>query len=207
MKTTKEYTLDILKRHYPKNLDYDKDFTAYIRTSEFKLLYKATGDFHGTQPIFEEKVNQLNKDLGLNFYRQMPGHLDRCISFQMKIAGLENHRVNLDISAIAPLFALFVIERRFDQQGFEKASFNREDMLEEMRAITAHTSYHFSHDFNKFRLSDDMRTLSSYITDHWNRHPLPIQLYNEKANSFSFDNSNGALTFYEALFQSSPMIQ
>ena len=132
--------LEKIKYFYPERLSIKENSRGYLSSGEYKRFAKKTGDFHANAHHWQKKVELLNATVKTNFYLVMPNHLDRCLSFQMKVGNKKdkNLRLQLGISALAPFFSIFLVKRIYKEVPEEESLWHGECFVFDGRVSVGH---------------------------------------------------------------------
>lgn len=115
----------------------------------------------------------------------------------------QNVRVNLDISALAPVFALFLVKGETNESRIKEAK----DPIEYSKSIVANTSYSFDNNFHYYNKSEEYKLIVNHLKTKWGLEQIPLESFKKEIHGYSFFNGGHFITLYEGLFQSKIIIQ
>lgn len=199
-----EDLLDLVKLYYPKNHLYSVDLLTYVKTKEYQRLERLHESLVKQRPDWDNRISKLNMVCKTNFYPLMPNHMDRCLSYQMKVSDqYPDVRITLDISGLGDFFSLRLLKRVVSKDVYEV---NGKD-LDAMRQMRKLTSYVFIETIDEYIDPRIIKIVQQYIEEKLKLVKLETNQLNHVIKDYEFDNGSELFTLYTALFTSDPIIQ
>lgn len=204
IKMNTEALMDLVRFYYPKDQSYSDDFMVYCKTQEYERLEKAHVELMRQQPFWNERISELNSICNTRFYSLMPNHMDRCLSYQMKIGEeYRNIRITLDISGLGDYFSLRLLKKEVSNDIFKIKGTD----LRAMREMRKLISYVFIDSFGEYVRQEVLSKIEEYLEKELGLVKLESGQLEQVVEGYEFDNRDDPFTFYSALFTSDPMIQ
>lgn len=199
-----EDLLKLIESYYTKDHSYSKDFIAYSHTLEYRRLEEVHEGLIKQKPEWDDRISKLNTVCNVNFYPLMPNHMDRCLSYQMKVGQQHpNVRLTLDISGLGNFFSLKLLKRIVSNDIYKIKGKD----LQAMRQMRKLTSYVFIDPIDEYVHSNVVNIIQQYLEEELNLIRLGSNQLEQVIEGYEFDNRDAPFTFYSAFFTSDPMIQ
>lgn len=196
--------LDLIRSYYPKDHSYSEDFINYSKTQEYQRLEAVHEGLMKQQPEWNDRISKLNSVCNTNFYPLMPNHMDRCLSYQMKLSEhYPNIRLTLDISGLGDFFSLRLLKRVVSKDIYKIKGKD----LEAMRQMRKLTSYTFIDAIDEYLDNNVVNIIQQYVEKELNLLKLESIQLSHVIDGCEFDNGDEPFSLYAALFTSDPMIQ